>query len=215
MMPKLFKSTDIEPALEFLFSNDLIKSFSQFSNMDAAASKQAMIHIGKHMFGKSTVDFANAIIIEDAMLKDYLPHITTILQHSKLESGLITMNPYPVMMDIFKANVKKMGSALLQPFDQNKLWLPNLDPKDGYRNMFNPYISLIRCNVFIDITKKFADNNTYFMNHLCKITGDFEPTLRKIYKLKEGEAARIYFNLLPAVNFDNISRVFDMIEQFA
>ncbi len=211
---KLFEKDEIEPAIDYLFDKQYVKAL-QFDK-ELNLPKSVIYQAGRNIFGKSVVQIANAVKIQDTCLDSVIPSILAILKHSGIDCGFMLMSLASIATNMVLADMKRPDFEPMKAFNEDKIWNPNFDPKDGYKNAFNPYISLARANIFIDISKEFANTHVSFMRYLLNSSdGDLEQTIHKIYQLKPGEVGRIYFNLLPAFDYTNISRIVDMVEEFA
>ena len=211
---KLFEKDEFETAIDYLFDKQYIKALQLDKELNIP--KSVIYQAGINIFGKSVDQIAKEIKIKNICFDSIIPSILAILKHSEINCGLMMMSLASIATNMMLADMKRPDFEPMKSFDQDKVWNPNFDPRDGYKNAFNPYISLARVNIFIDISKEFADSHESFMRYLLNSSdGDLEQTVQKIYQLKPGELARIYFNLLPAIDYNNISRVVDMVEEFA
>lgn len=209
---KLFEKNEVEPAIDYLFTNDMLKSIANIDTLPKSVIYQA----AQTIFGKSIVNLANAMIIQEISITKFIPRILAMIHYSGMQAGMISMYLAETAQQMVIHDVMSPDFTPMKGFDPDKVWNPNFDPADGYKNAFNPYIMLLRCQIYIDMTKEFADKNISFMNYLvCTADNGFEETLRRIYNLKDGEVARIWFPLLPALDYTNISRMIDMVERFA
>ena len=209
---RLFANNEIEPAIDYLFGQNML---GQIANVDTLP-KEVIYQVAQTIFGKSVVDLANASVVQEICITKFIPNILAIIHHSGLKAGMITMSLTEACQQLILTDMMKPDFKPMKAFDPNKVWNPNLDPADGHMNAFNPFIILLRLQLYIDMTKEFADKHVSFMNYLvCTTDNSFEETLRKIYNLKEGESARIWFPVLPSLDFTAVSRITEIVEQFA
>lgn len=209
---RLFAKNEIEPAIDYLFGQNMLGQIANVGNMP----KQAIYQAAQTIFGKSVVDLANAAVVQDICITKFIPNILAIMHHSGLKAGMVTMTLAEAAQQLILYDMMQPDFKPMKAFDPNKVWNPNLDPADGHMNAFNPFIILFRLQLYIDMTKEFADKHVSFMNYLvCTADDAFEETLRKIYSLKDGEVARIWFPVLPSLDFTPISRMTEIVERFA